>query len=251
MSYPVFYLFLLHISLHPIFPDLASLVSLLPPYPCSVAEYSLLKDNFLHKGNYVFSTEAHPFSIDTVRRGGGAGAGAGGRRRSGDPSLNEDTIFIPDALEKEQERRGRRQEQGSHEQEDVSQRDAGSSPTPSPDVETTPSQRSPPKTRIADAPSGSDADDDNDGGERESDIRDGGAGESGGGRFGGGGYKFPTWSAWRASLGEVHHRLGPESWRDPKILLWAQVGSTSFVALGRLKESTGREARAYFARICE
>ncbi|CAM9824254.1 unnamed protein product, partial [Ectocarpus sp. 8 AP-2014] len=28
------------------------------------------EDNFIHKGNYVFSTEAHPFSIDTVRHGG-------------------------------------------------------------------------------------------------------------------------------------------------------------------------------------
>ncbi|CAM9739383.1 unnamed protein product [Scytosiphon promiscuus] len=34
------------------------------------------EDNFLHEGNYVFSTEAHPFSIEAVRRGGISAAAA-------------------------------------------------------------------------------------------------------------------------------------------------------------------------------
>lgn len=171
----------------------------------------------MHKGNYVFSTEAHPFSIETVRRGGhsSAGGGATGNRSGSNGSdevsngVGRDTQTLAKTTVEE---KGQQQEQKNLEQGDK--------------VHQAQTQRgwwhkvkvwySRSRGRSRRLPKSQPSP--NNAGSRDEDSRYSGVGDGVGDVD-----DYATWAAWRASAGERHHRLGPESWRDSKIVFWAQA----------------------------
>ncbi|CAM9853566.1 unnamed protein product [Ascophyllum nodosum] len=153
------------------------------------------EDNFLHKGNYVFSTEAHPFSIDAVRRGGRFRAERGveeaGRVRGSSSSNGEDGGGGNATLH-------------------------SNNPPPFTHVDVTPAIRNPETHASHGDDDGEEGGDGSRGGYGEAVPLSAEAGEMG--RRGSG-----AWAALRASGGEGY-RLGPEGWRDTNILFWVQVG---------------------------
>ena len=143
----------------------------------------------------MFSTEAHPFSIDAVRRGGRFRAERGveeaGRVRGSSSSNGEDGGGGNATLH-------------------------SNNPPPFTHVDVTPAIRNPETHASHGDDDGEEGGDGSRGGYGEAVPLSAEAGEMG--RRGSG-----AWAALRASGGEGY-RLGPEGWRDTNILFWVQVG---------------------------
>ncbi|CAM9934739.1 unnamed protein product, partial [Ectocarpus fasciculatus] len=219
------------------------------------------EDNFIHKGNYVFSTEAHPFSIDAVRRGGhlsggsrnGNGGSSSGRScgisdsdNSSSRQGDEPGLIVTEAggVDVDTTQEPAKQQQQQQQQADQKQRRETQEPAPNQQQATEGAKTNSPqpkqgwwrwrkprsslgKTNLA---------------AEGHDIfppppqsSDGGGGGSDGARaaaVGDGG----CWAARRAAAAaEGNHRLGPEGWRDGNILFWAEGGDPTVV------EATGDE----------
>lgn len=190
----------------------------------------------MHKGNYIFSTEAHPFDIDAVRRGGhfagsgnvngkGEGKGEGNGDGGGNVGIGSGDV----TFSKAPTRAAKTPPQQHPEPQRQQQKDTpelsgppwtrskghGTSSPPLPSTDSAGSRdgaSSPALETIAATPRRSSSSSAAGGGD------DGVAVGCGGAECGG----LSTWAGRRASRGESHH-LGPEGWRDPNILLWAQV----------------------------
>ncbi|CAM9366589.1 unnamed protein product [Ectocarpus sp. 13 AM-2016] len=221
------------------------------------------EDNFIHKGNYVFSTEAHPFSIDAVRRGGHIPGGSrngngGGSASSSSSSSSSNSCGISDS-DDSRSRQGAEPgvigtEVGSvdvdttqepakeqHQQADQEQRRKTQAPPPKPQQATeeegkkTATSRRPKRrwwqwgrTRPSVGSYNSAPEEYGISPPPSPRSSDGGGGGSAGASaaIGDGG----CWAARRASAAaEGNHRLGPEGWRDGNILFWAQGGDPTVV----------------------
>ncbi|CAM9915285.1 unnamed protein product, partial [Ectocarpus sp. 12 AP-2014] len=227
------------------------------------------EDNFIHKGNYVFSTEAHPFSIDAVRRGGhipgGSRNGNGGgssstiSSTSSTSSTSRNSCGISDSddigsrqgaepgvigtevgsVDVDTTQEPAKQQQ--HQQADQEQRRETQGPPPQPPQATeeegkkTATSRRPKRRwwqwgRTRPSVGSYNSAPEEYGISPPPSPRS--SDGSGGGSTGASAAVGDggCWAARRASAAaEGNHRLGPEGWRDGNILFWAQGGDLTVV----------------------